>query len=122
MHQDLPAPKLSSIAKSAEELILANLATTDTVLIQTANSIYRFTLSDPAQRRGRLSGGVLGEQDVNAIFLGGIAARTSQLNNAASLSLGNRALFVIEQETGVRRMVTSSITRLAHAKGEWSQI
>jgi hypothetical protein len=61
---------------------------------------------------------VLGEQDVNAIFLGGIAARTSQLNNTASLSLGNRALFVIEQETGVRRMVTSSITRLAHARGE----
>lgn len=116
MHQDLQPPNPSATTKSAEELILANLHAADIVLIQTANSLYRFTLSDPAQRRGRLSGGVLGDQDVNAIFLGGIVAKTSFLNNTNSLSLGSRALFVIEQESGVRRMVTSSITRLAHSQ------
>jgi hypothetical protein len=85
-------------------------------LIQTANSIYLFRVSDPRERRGLLVGGALGEGPVNAYLVGTLSDANDASDDASHLRTGSRAVFDIESDGAWKRMITSRVTRLIERK------
>jgi hypothetical protein len=83
-------------------------------LIQTAHSIYLFLGSTPADPRGLLVGGVVGECPTDAFLVGAISTSNSELEYPTSLATGSRAVFHILSNRGCRRVVTSPIVKLVY--------
>jgi hypothetical protein len=102
-----------------DEVSYESLDVNDEILIQTANSQYRFSVLDPAHYRGRLSGGSLGHQSYDVTFAGSVLEEMGRdLSEVSKLRTNTRALFYLESPTGLKRMVTSRITSLFVLKGE----
>jgi hypothetical protein len=95
------------------EIIFRDISPSDRIMIRTENSEYRFSVVDPEERRGILTGGSLGDHRRNAILVGTL---TGGENNFASdgsrLKTGARALFYLTAKNGVERLITSIITSL----------
>jgi hypothetical protein len=101
----------------AKELSLGDLRQAEEIMIQTANSIYSFSVTDPVERRGILSGGVLEGLEVNAAFAGSVMqGEGNSYNFLSGLKTGTRALFYIEFGSGVKRLCTSAITDLIYLR------
>ena len=83
-------------------------------LIQTVHSIYLFLGSTPADARGLLVGGALGECPISAFLVGAIATSNSEHESPTSLKTGSRAVFHILSNGFCKRVVTSPIVRLVH--------
>jgi hypothetical protein len=83
-------------------------------LIQTANSFYLFRVTIPAERRGVLAGGALGEGPVNARLVGALPGDNDP-GDCASLTVGGRAVFLVERNGACKYVITSPIARLAHS-------
>jgi hypothetical protein len=83
-------------------------------LIQTAHSIYLFLGSTPADPRGLLVGGALGECPISAFLVGAISTSNSDAEYPTSLKAGSRAVFHILTNGYCKRVVTSPIVRLVH--------
>jgi hypothetical protein len=89
------------------------------ILIQTENSTYRFAIADAETRRGFLSGGTLGNTPRVAILMGAISRDGERyVNDPLSLKIASRAFFYLETENGMKHLITSVITNLAHIKNE----
>jgi hypothetical protein len=89
-----------------------NIREADELLIRTANSEYRFSVIDPVERKGILSGGSLGEQARESVLLGSLdAADKSLACDTKGIKAGCRALFYLKAKTGIERLITSVITR-----------
>ena len=99
------------------ETQLSEIRPRDQLLIRTANSEYRFRVTDARERRGRLTGGTLGSAERDAILAGGLSS-TGNLKNAEGLAPGARAVFYLVASNGAERLITSVITRLAHYHGD----
>jgi hypothetical protein len=84
-------------------------------LIQTTNSFYLFLLTDPAERRGLLVGGALGECPTSAVLLGAIRFATDFDEYPATLNTGLRAVFLVELAGLWKHVITSPVVSLAHA-------
>jgi hypothetical protein len=83
----------------------------DQILIRTQNSEYRFSISDPEERRGTLTGGTLGDKARDAVLVGSLVEGNGSLDNVtAGLKTGRRALFYLTAKNGVERLITSMIT------------
>jgi hypothetical protein len=85
----------------------------DQILIRTQNSEYRFSIVDPVERRGTLSGGFLGDQSRDAVLVGTLSDNdnsTSLDNVSNGLKTGRRALFYLTAKNGIERLITSIIT------------
>lgn len=80
------------------------------ILIRTQNSEYRFSVIDPVERRGTLSGGSLGNQKRDAVLVGTLADNNRVSNDSLELKTGRRALFFLQARHGVERLITSEIT------------
>jgi hypothetical protein len=85
-------------------------------LIQTVRSIYLFLGSTPADPRGLLVGGKLGESPISAFLVGGIATTNSETQHPTALTTGARAVFHIHTNGGCKRIVTSPIVKLVHTQ------
>ena len=86
-------------------------------LIQTVRSIYLFLGSTPADPRGLLVGGKLGESPISAILVGGIATSNSETQYPTALTTGARAVFHIHTNGGgCKRIVTSPILKIVHTQ------
>jgi hypothetical protein len=97
----------------AKELSLGDLCQAEEIMIQTANSIYSFSVTDPVERRGILSGGVLEGLEVKAALAGSVVhGEGNSYSFLSGLKTGTRALFYIEFGSGVKRLCTSAITDL----------
>lgn len=83
-------------------------------LIQTTHSIYLFLGSTPADPRGLLVGGVVGECLTDAFLAGAISTSNGELEYPTSLVTGSRAVFHILSNGGCKRVVTSPIVKLVH--------
>ncbi len=102
----------------AEEISFENMCATDFILIQTRNSTYRFSVVDPLARRGVLTEGRFGAGFCDAILMGVIIEGIDGITRDPSgLKTESRALFYIEDETGLKRMTTSTITSLILVRG-----
>ena len=100
---------------SVSEINLDKLAAADQILIETAHSVYNFTITDPALPSGKLIGGVLGNRQVKASFV------PSQLHSSSrfarrSLRVGSRLMFLIENGNYIRRLTTSTVTKIIYRK------
>lgn len=92
----------------------SDMQTKDQLLIQTANSEYRFRVTDVEQRRGRLTGGTLGDGEREAVLAGAISGTGGLGQIDLALKPGGRAVFYLSATRGVERLITSIITRVSH--------
>jgi len=95
------------------EIKFSEIQSKDQLLIQTANSEYRFRVTDAAQRRGRLTGGTLGNSERDAVLAGAISATGALGQIALALQTGGRAVFYLTATRGIERLITSVITRVS---------
>ena len=86
------------------------LTRADTISVQTMKSSYQFSVLDPCNRKGLLSGGSLGDYAIEA-FLSGMVSDDRDFDTA-ELKTGGRAVFFIESSKTVRRLITSVVTDL----------
>ncbi|MEN3331227.1 MAG: hypothetical protein V7641_592 [Blastocatellia bacterium] len=96
------------------EVKFSEIQSKDQLLIQTANSEYRFRVTDAAQRRGRLTGGTLGDSERDAVLAGAISATGGLGQIALALQTGSRAVFYLTATRGIERLITSEITRVSN--------
>ena len=90
-----------------------SLMSKDKVLIKTANSLYRFSVTDAALRQGGLSGGTLGDDTRSAILVVSIReGADGHVNETPGLKVGARAVFYLVSHTGMERIITSVVTDL----------
>ncbi|MGA9768805.1 MAG: hypothetical protein WBV94_07190 [Blastocatellia bacterium] len=92
---------------------LKNMKPSDQILIRTQNSEYRFSIVDPVERKGTLSGGFLGDQSRDAVLVGTLSDNdnSNSLDNVSNgLKTGRRALFYLSAKNGIERLITSIIT------------
>ena len=102
--------------ESADEIHLDDLSATDQILIETTNSFYSFTITEPKILAGRLIGGVLGNRLVNAALLPSWFANRNPNFTPQSFKVGSRLVFMVEWGNNLRQLTTSVITRLLHRK------
>lgn len=101
-----------SSVEETEELSLDHLEASDCILIETPNSLYRFSVVDLSCRNGILSGGRLRESRVSAFLLGANHSVSSLI-----LKIGSSAVFQLYSAEGESHLTTSAITRLTHIRG-----
>jgi hypothetical protein len=101
----------------AKEMALEGLCLDDEIMIRTGNSIYTFSVTDPQERRGILSGGALDEMAVTAALIGSVAeGEGGSCTFLSGLKTGARALFYIEIGQGVKRLLTSAVTDMLYVQ------
>ena len=98
-----------------KELDIKNFKGSEKISIQTANSTYEFSVTDPETRTGVLTGGALGDSTAIAVLLG--AAHGDKNSESLRLSIGTRAIFLCSSDTGSRRLVTSPVRVLLYTGG-----
>ncbi len=113
---DQPSATRSESIKRVEEIAIDQLSARDNLLIQTRNSTYSFSVIDPINRVGILSGGA-DERDQEVTLVGmrseddrGVSSDYSRLRTHSS------ALFYFSVGNTVRSLITSTITSLVHIK------
>jgi hypothetical protein len=105
-----------------KEIAFKELRASDNILIQTANSTYRFAVTDPIRRHGLLSGGSLGGDLEDATLVGVLTENHSGFRSDTSgLRTGSCALFFIKEGNGFKQLTTSLITDLVHIKHSETQ-
>ena len=101
------------------DITMKEMGPSDQILIRTQNSEYRFSIVDPLERRGTLSGGFLGDQSRDAVLVGTLSENNSSnsLDNVSNgLKTGRRALFYLTAKNGIERLITSIITGITRNK------
>ena len=89
----------------------------DKVVIRTLNSEYRFSVIDPRNHKGLLSGGTLGEQPREAFLIESLSNDAGgDLREFRGLKTGARALFYISSGRTIERVTTSVISGLTLVK------
>ncbi len=90
-----------------------DIKTDDRVLIKTRNSEYRFSVIDPSNHKGMLSGGTLGEEPREAFLIESRSkGEDGALRDFRGLKTGARALFYLSSGRGLERVTTSKISGL----------
>lgn len=104
-------------AATVSHIRLDELGEGDMLLIQTANSVYSFILTDLRQHGGLLMGGRLGEASA-AAWLVGAQEQPNDEGGALESHLGDglHAVFLVASGGDSRRLVTSAIKRLTHLR------
>jgi hypothetical protein len=101
----------------AKEMTIEGLCLAGEIMIRTGNSIYSFSVTDPFERRGILSGGALDERAVTAALVGSVVeGEGGSCTFLSGLKTGARALFYIEIGQDVKRLLTSAITDLFYVQ------
>ncbi len=102
--------------ESVSEIALASLGAADQMLIHTKQSLYVFTIIDPESISGRLRGGILGDQKVDAFLLPSwVESRDSKITHK-SIKAGVKFTFILEEGKGLQRLTTSTVKSLIHRK------
>ncbi|MEK6409220.1 MAG: hypothetical protein AABN34_20030 [Acidobacteriota bacterium] len=88
-------------------------------MIRTRNSEYRFSVIDPENHKGMLTGGPLGEEPREAFLIESIGkGENGALRDFRGLQTGTRALFYLSSGPKVERVTTSKISGLTLVKAE----
>lgn len=77
---------------AAKVIALDELRNADTLSVETKSSKYQFSVSDPSSRKGKLTGGALGHQSLEAVLTGTISEDRADFD-AKELKTGTRAIF-----------------------------
>ena len=95
-----------------EEIVFADLEQRDSLVMETGRSVYTFTVTDKANRRGMLVGGNV-EQPREAVFSGSLKHNKDIWENG--VRVGSRATFflVVPQDlSGFSQVITSPLIRI----------
>lgn len=92
-------------------LDLNTLRASEVISIYTANSVYRFSVTDPAQCAGWLRGGSLGDEPLLAILLCSLTTRQRSAD-WLTLQRGAKAVFFCASTQGIRRLITTRIQKI----------
>ena len=95
------------------EIALDSLSAADRLLIRTRNSTYRFVVTDPAACRGTLVREAMRECEGDSVLIGA-RARNGHLET-------DTLKLVIESGGCLKRIITSAITQLVHARSQNAQ-
>ena len=101
------------------DITMKDIGPSDQILIRTQNSEYRFSVVDPSERRGTLSGGSLGDNSRDAVLVGTLleSNNSNSFDNVSNgLKTGRRALFYLTAKNGIERLITSIITGITRNK------
>jgi hypothetical protein len=101
------------------DITMKDVGPSDQILIRTQNSEYRFSVVDPVERKGTLSGGSLGDQTRDAVLIGTLmeSNNSGSFDNVSNgLKTGRRALFYLTAKNGIERLITSIITGITRNK------
>jgi hypothetical protein len=116
MHCDIStdSDSLSSPLFDFESAItFDDIHTDDKVVIRTQNSEYRFSVIDPQNHKGMLSGGSLGDHPREAFLVESLGKSDSgSLQDFRGLKKGSRALFYLSSGHRIERVTTSKISGL----------
>lgn len=104
-----------------EEVRFNDLRQSDRISIHTANSVYEFSVTDPASQTGILKGGRLGETMIIASLLC-CAVDESSCDRSQKLSVGAQAQFLWASAKGVQRLVTSQVQKLSYTRESQSEV
>ena len=98
-------------------IALEDIMVHDKVLIRTRNSEYRFSVIDPVNHKGLLSGGALGEEPREAFLIESrCKGESGGSHDFRGLRSGGRALFYLSSGSKVERVTTSEIYGLTLVK------
>jgi hypothetical protein len=89
------------------------------ISIQTANSVYEFSIVDPASCAGLLKGGALGKSAIVAVFL--CSVFDEKLNESLTIAAGAKAIFLCYSMKGTRRLITSRVHRVSYTLDNQSE-
>lgn len=93
-------------------ILVKDLNAMEQISIRTRNSEYQFQVIEPTERRGFLSGGQFGDEQHEAVLVGGLVGNELRGRLSATLEIGACALFYIAAKERVKRLTTSMITSL----------
>ena len=98
-------------------IALEDIGVHDKVLIRTKNSEYRFSVIDPVNHKGLLSGGALGDEPREAFLIESRGkGESGDWHDFRGLRSGARALFYLSSGNKVERVTTSEISGLTLVK------
>lgn len=104
------------------DIAFKEISPSDQIVIRTQNSEYRFSVLNPDERRGTLSGGSLGNQRRDAVLAGMLSEGGNNFaSDTSGLKTGSRALFYLSAKNGVERLITSIITGLRRTESQGNQ-
>ena len=103
------------------EIALDSLSAADRLLIRTRNSTYRFVVTDPAAFRGTLVREAMRACEGDSVLIGARARNGHLESDTLKLKTGSRAIFLIESGGCLKRIITSAITQLVHARSQNAQ-
>jgi hypothetical protein len=103
-----------------EEVRFSYLRQSDRISIHTANSVYEFSVTDPASQTGILKGGSLGETEIIASLLC-CAVDEKSCDRSQKLSVGAKAQFLCPSARGYHRLVTSQVQKLFYTRENQSE-
>lgn len=115
-----PMPEGFLEGSTTMDITLRDLNAMDEIAIRTRHSEYRFRVTDPDLCRGILTGGVLGDEEHDAVFAGASVPDDVkdelQHELPGKVEIGGCALFYVAVDEGVSFMTTSRITDLTLAE------
>ena len=104
------------------EINFDNVNPSDQISIRTRNSLYKFAIVEPGERRGILTGGSLGNLRREAVLVSTIEGDESgEEESYTVLKTGSRALFYMPASNGFERLITSVIIDVSHQDKEGEQ-
>ncbi|MEW6207692.1 MAG: zinc ribbon domain-containing protein [Acidobacteriota bacterium] len=109
------------LVKRVQEIPFNDLRAKDSLLIETRNSTYSFSIVDPKSRTGLLSGGALSDQTEHATLIGVKLESGGADSDTSRLTTDSRALFYLHVGGCFRSLTTSVITSLTHIRGAESK-
>jgi hypothetical protein len=102
---------------TTNETTLEGSQSQEILLLETANSVYRFSVIDTINCIGNLSGGIFGDSPTTASFLSSVSPQEDyQTEGFRKVKIGSRAIFVYQSSEGLNHFVTSPIKKLTHSK------
>jgi hypothetical protein len=105
-------------SNNTENKVMAfgDLRQADSISVQTERSNYQFSILDPINRMGMLTGGMLGDQAREAVLIGAVSDDDG-VYDTTELKTGWRAVFFVGADNTLSHMITSVVTDIAHIKG-----
>ena len=97
------------------EINVKNLKANDEISIRTQHSEYKFCVTDPALCRGLLSGGLLGDQQFDAVLTGALGPDDIKSQVSGEIEIGGCALFFVVAKESMKCLTTSVIDDLVLA-------
>ena len=105
--------------EQTDKLAFSSIDTGDTLIIETRNSTYRFLVIDAISGQGIVSGGSSLDCASGALLIGvSVEDRNGYRLDTTCLKIDGRAIFHIDTDNGIERLITSRITNLFHIRDD----